>query len=574
MDIADASVAASVTGAYSELAPNEADQWPIAEPTSDEPSRYDVGAIIDESSPLALSDDRTADDREETDPSPGPEPEIPSSEYGLIPDRPRARHQSGDSSGARRRRGPSAFEEEIEGPSRPIDRRPRRRKPPRERAGGGSRSDSLRRSRHEEEPSDSFGRPQEGAATSIPEVELPSVRDILATHRNSSGPPPAVDRPRKLQQPVPTVPQEPGQWVLPGWLALPPVGAFALAAGLVACVLSWWWVRDASNASVITTRLQASAGSGRPRPLPKDFTPPGGRWIKTTAQHMAHWGIYVAREEKDEQHPAVQAPSLLTKALEISPLNPMARLAMAQLEEPGRDGTGRIRGLGLSRDSVSLAWSARRLMDSGKKEAALRLYGRALAAAAGGGLSRSATPRFSDDPAVRRYFLPAEDVVRDIVAELASREGLDFREWSRALPRNPVVLLATARLLHDQGRTEADALLDELVADDGTEPEEGHVDPRLLAARAEALTLRSRWPEAAKQYQQAIERVDNDLIRRSWWFNLADIAQRLNDEGQRQAALRAALAVASSDDITRRASQIQKSGDTRARPRYGYGSAN
>jgi hypothetical protein len=211
-------------------------------------------------------------------------------------------------------------------------------------------------------------------------------------------------------------------------------------------------------------------------------------------------------------------------------------------------------------------------MDSGKKEAALRLYGRALAAAAGGGLSRSATPRFSDDPNVRRYFLPAEDAVRDIVAQLASREGLEFREWSRALPRNPVVLLATARLLHEQGRTEADGLLDELLADGATGPAEGAVDPRLLAARAEALALRSRWPEAAKQYQQAIERVDNDLIRRSWWFNLADIAQRLEDEGQRQAALRAALAVASSDDITRRASQIQKSADTRARPRYGYGS--
>ena len=65
--------------------------------------------------------------------------------------------------------------------------------------------------------------------------------------------------------------------------------------------------------------------------------------------------------------------------------------------------------------------------------------------------------------------------------------------------------------------------------------------------------------------------VDNDLVRRSWWFNLADIAQQF-DEGQRQTALRAALAVASSDDITRRASQIQKTGDTRARPRYGYGS--
>src|SRR5262249_55064890 len=160
------------------------------------------------------------------------------------------------------------------------------------------------------------------------------------------------------------------------------------------------------------------------------------------------------------------------------------------------------------------------------------------------------------------YFLPAEDAARDIVAELAARDGLEFGEWSGALPRNPVVLLATARLLREQGRTEADGLLDELLA---AGQAEGHGDPRLLAARAEALMLRSRSEEAAEEYRQAIERVDNDLIRRSWWFNLADI---VNDEGQRQSAIRAALAVASSDDITRRASLIQKAGDTRSRSRF------
>jgi tetratricopeptide (TPR) repeat protein len=259
----------------------------------------------------------------------------------------------------------------------------------------------------------------------------------------------------------------------------------------------------------------------------------------------------------------------VTRALEISPLNPTARLAMSQLEAPGRDGSGRIRGLGLSRDSVSLAWSARRLLESGKKEAALRLYYRALSAAVEGGLSRSATPRFADDPMVRRYFLPAEDGVRDIVADLAKGQGLEFREWSRALPRNPTVRLATARLLHELGRHEAQSLLDELIGDGpGTAAEAGD-DARLLAARAEALCLRSRWREAAEFYRAAIERVDNDLIRRSWWFNLANVAQWLDDEGQRQAAFRAVLAAHRSDDIARRVSEIQKSGDMRPRPRFG-----
>ena len=49
---------------------------------------------------------------------------------------------------------------------------------------------------------------------------------------------------------------------------------------------------------------------------------------------------------------------------------------------------------------------------------------------------------------------------------------------------------------------------------------------------------RSRTKEAAEQYRQAIDLVDNDLVRRSWWFNLADVAQRLNDGVQQQVAIR------------------------------------
>ena len=64
----------------------------------------------------------------------------------------------------------------------------------------------------------------------------------------------------------------------------------------------------------------------------------------------------------------------------------------------------------------------------------------ALSAAADGGLSRTATPRSGEDSGLHRsfYFLPAEDSVRDIVAELAAPGGLEFREWSSALPHNPV----------------------------------------------------------------------------------------------------------------------------------------
>ena len=76
--------------------------------------------------------------------------------------------------------------------------------------------------------------------------------------------------------------------------------------------------------------------------------------------------------------------------------------------------------------------------------------------------------------------------------------------------------------------------------------------------RAEAHALLSQWDEAEQRYRQAIDRIQDPTIRRSWWFNLASIASQLNDEAQRKAALAAALDVAGSDDISRRALELQR----------------
>jgi tetratricopeptide (TPR) repeat protein len=348
-----------------------------------------------------------------------------------------------------------------------------------------------------------------------------------------------------------------------------------MVLGIGASVLSWIWAVDSSAAAVVTQRLMRPDGSSRRKPLPDWVVPPDGRWLTTTAQHMAHWAVYLDDAEGDGQGPVPDVSGMLTRSLQISPLNPTARLAMARLEPSAGRETRSVNSLGLSRDAVSLAWSARRLLDAGKKEAALRLYGQALSAASGGGSSRTAAPRYDDDETSRRYLLPGEDAVRDIVTEMAARDWT-FREWSRALPQNPTVLLATARLLREQGRDEAEPLLALIIDGGAPSSTASAADPRALAARAEALALAvgSRLKEAEQEYRQAIELADNDMIRRSWWFNLADIALRLNDEPQRRAAIRAALDVDASDDITRRGSSIQRVSDSRSRVRSGSAKAN
>jgi tetratricopeptide (TPR) repeat protein len=374
---------------------------------------------------------------------------------------------------------------------------------------------------------------------------------------------------------MPTLAREPGQWALPVWLAGPALAMGVLVVGLAGCVLSWWWASDSYAAAFMTHRLLALDSSNRRRPLPDSVVPPDGRWVSTTAQHLAHWAVFLRGTEGDETRAAPEIASLLVRAQEASPLNPTARLALAQLNPAAKGATRSIRGLGLSRDAVSLAWGGRTLANAGKKAAALRLFGHALSAASRRGFSRTATPRFDDDPTVRRYLLPGEERVRDIVDELASRNDWTFREWSPALPRNPMVLLATARLLRELGRSdEAEGLLDLILEEDAPGTFQDPADPLIPAARAEALASRSRWKDAGQEYRRAIELIDNDTIRRSWWFNLADIAFRLNDESQRQLALRAALAVAHSDDITRRATMQQRGVAAPRRPRLGGAKAN
>ena len=52
-------------------------------------------------------------------------------------------------------------------------------------------------------------------------------------------------------QAMPTTARPPGEWVLPFWLAWPPVAVSVLILGLAGVVLSWWWVGDAQSAAIV-----------------------------------------------------------------------------------------------------------------------------------------------------------------------------------------------------------------------------------------------------------------------------------------------------------------------------------
>jgi tetratricopeptide (TPR) repeat protein len=401
------------------------------------------------------------------------------------------------------------------------------------------------------------------------EIEWPSAKDILGAHSRSSSRLPATGGPKSSRKrtvllAVPTLAKAPSCWAPPVWLAGPVAAIFVVSTGLLGCGFSWSWARDSYMASVVTDRLLTSDRAIQRSPLPESVGPPDGGWMVSTAGHLANWAIFLSRFAGEEIQSPAETSALLERALSASPINPTARLAQAQLEPVQNATDVSIRSLGLSRDAVSLAWTARRLLAAGRKEDALKLYGGALSVAVPDVSSRSPVPRFIEDPGIRRYLLPGEAQVRDIVSDLVSQNAWMFDEWSRTLPDTPTVLIATARLLREKGRGEAETVLDRLLENKAIAESPGESGPVALAARAEAFALRSRWKEADELYRQAIDSMADPTVARSWWFNLADIAYRSDDEAQRQAALRAASAVASSDDITRRAADIQRGALTRS----------
>jgi tetratricopeptide (TPR) repeat protein len=386
--------------------------------------------------------------------------------------------------------------------------------------------------------------------------DWPTAREIFAAHRArqeaqaAARPTPAPTR----AQPLPTVSREPSSWSLPLWLAWPPALAGCLSVGGLVLTLALTWSQDEQTAGMVANHL--ARPKEKRKPLPETVIPPEHpSWWKTTSGNLDRWAMERAQGPR-EPGLAEEVHALLDAAVAIAPADPVARLALARTG-PGDENAAPIdRSLGLSRDVVALAWSGRQLLASGKKEAALKAYREALAMASRAELSRLAPPGFLDDPQTRRYALPYEELLGAVIRDLVERADWPFAEWSAALPRIGVAPLVAARLLRERGSLDADAALDTVLADNTESPLPEDLSAAVyLAAQGEALALRSRWSEAEQRYQQAIDLMPDDRVRRSWSFNLADLALRLGDEPKRLKALEAARGIDSRDEIAQRAQE-------------------
>ncbi len=385
----------------------------------------------------------------------------------------------------------------------------------------------------EERPSDSprmlVGPPSE-SPEGIPgfdREDWPSARTILEAHETRAVEPVRADSRSKPRRPEPTVARRPEHWAIPAWLMIPPMAATALLASVVGLVLSWTWSQDLRVEGTLADRLLQGE---RIPPRGIDTEPvPRPAWWGTTADHLYLQALALGRLEGDPDRQE-QARFLLGLARNTSPSHAGVRFAMANLPVEGVE-SGLVRPvseLGLSRDVVAFAWTARRRLAAGETEAALVEYRQALE------MITCADPRRaerSDAEGIlpdRRHTMPYEDLIGPMVRDLSSREGWTFEEWSAALPPYGPVLLAAFRVLQEEGRSEAERALNQLLAAEEGPPRGGSVAVH-LACRAEAMAVRDRWEEAERLYLDAIDAMPDADLRRTWWNNLSDIYASQNN---------------------------------------------
>lgn len=126
------------------------------------------------------------------------------------------------------------------------------------------------------------------------------------------------------------------------------------------------------------------------------------------------------------------------------------------------------------------------------------------------------------------------------------------------MPPLAVVRLTAARILRDKQEPDAERALALVLSDDIATPDSPALVAEELAARAEALALGGRGPEAAERYRAAIASAVDDETCRRWRLALAEVLAPLGESAERAAMLEAAKSADPTDEVTRKALEAQQ----------------
>lgn len=374
--------------------------------------------------------------------------------------------------------------------------------------------------REQDGPHPTQAQAQAQAQTSESGFHLPSVRDVLG----GAAPPraPTSERGRRGRsgaRPAPTVGVAPESWALPGWFAAPVVVGLALTLGLGSLRLAWTWASEqAAFAGVANTLLGDAPLPATPIEPPEPSEP---RWWASNPRFLLMNALLRARGGPGAGSPE-EIEALVGSARRISPLDPAVQMSHLALGDVDGDAPPSV-----SRDVLALHQHGNRLREQDRIEEAVRAFGDALAIAIQSNPD-DAEPEFLEDPRVRRFALPLEGRVREIVRDLLATCRETPERWQEALAPSPLAALVAYRTLsveRDPGSSLARALVLEAEAPADDDPQ-GALD---VAAKAELLALDGQLAEAEALYRDALARAPSEPTRRLLAFNLSEIQSRLGD---------------------------------------------
>ncbi len=252
-------------------------------------------------------------------------------------------------------------------------------------------------------------------------AEWPSARAIFAAQgkrplptASSSRVETARLRRRKAAEPEPTDALAPAQWTMPLWIGWFPTVLLALVLGTGGVALAYAWAVE-SNAANFAMGLALREEKANAGPIDVAAIPRGGWWI-SNASHLTAWAMAQARSNDGQDH-SEEIRSLLESARGTSQLAARARFLLEPAEIADGAVPSDLSHLGRPRDVVTLVWTARRLRKAAKPEASLRVFRSAMEIASKAVWDGSDLPGFNEDPQVRRYALPREELLTLVVRE-------------------------------------------------------------------------------------------------------------------------------------------------------------
>lgn len=356
----------------------------------------------------------------------------------------------------------------------------------------------------------------------------PSVREIVcrpaipnARTVRAAGPKKTSRSPR-LSEPL-----APASWSVPVWSALVPATLLVLVLGVGGWKLAWIWGQDDKAAGILADRLLREQPSDDDAPL--DVPPaPAATWWASTPNHLQLRARAESRRRTSNPEAGETVNFLLHTARNAAPLDSAVRLAMAtEADANGGVSHDPLGSLGLSHDALALRQTGRGLLAAGRIEAGLKAYREAITMARNIELERAPMPSFVDDAQIHRFLLPLEETIGDLVRDLDERVTDGYASWSKAVPDDALAQLAVYRWMVKRGKPEQELAFDRLnnlpSSDDPT------TEALRLASRAEAFALKDSYPSAISSYRAAIESMPDDVIKRTWLFNLGEIGRLAGD---------------------------------------------